>query len=124
MPNVIALFDDAKRLETAEAALAGIHDDTSVVRVFRASEPAAGRSEAPRTRDGQSHVVSQQGEVAATGAPTGSAADFELDAFGDVGEFFWRAHAQGSHLMVLDVEDPERTRRVLEEAGAERVHAL
>lgn len=124
MPNVIALFDDAKRLEAAEAALADTHDENTVVRVFRASQPAASRSDPPRTRDGQAHVVSQQGEVAGTGAPAGSAADFELDAFGEVGDFFWRAHEQGSHLMVLDVEDPERTRRTLQEAGAERVHAL
>ena len=124
MPNMLALFDDAKSLEEAEAALEGIQAGDDVVRVFRAGEPAAARSATPRTREADAHVVSQQGELAATGAPTGSAADLGIDAFGEAGEYFWRAHEEGAHLMVLDVAEPERAERALREAGAQRVHAI
>ena len=124
MPNVIALFDDAERLEEAQDALAKIHADDDVIKVFRGHRPAAATSEKPSDDQGEAHVVSQQGEVAATGSPAGSAQDLGLEPFGEVGTYFWRAHQDGAHLMVLDVEQPEKAEQVLKDAGAERVHAI
>ena len=124
MPNVIALFDDAERLEEAQEALAEIHADDDVVEVFRGPQPAAAVSDKPSERQGEQRVVSQQGEVAATGSPTGSAQDLGLEPFGEVGEYFWQAHQEGAHLMVLDVAEPEKTLQALQDAGAERVHAI
>ena len=124
MPNVIALFDDAERLETAQDALADIHAEDDVIKVFRGHQPASAISDKPSEDQGDARVVSQQGEVAATGSPSGSAQDLGLEPFGEVGAYFWRAHQDGAHLMVLEVENPERAQQVLEEAGAERVHAL
>lgn len=124
MPNVLALFDDAQALENAQRQLEQIQADDDVVRVFRAASPEASRSPGPKRREEQAHVVSQQGEVAATGAPTGSAADLGLDAFGEAGGYFWRAHQEGAHLMVLDVEDPDATGRALRKAGAQRIHTI
>lgn len=122
MPNVLALFDDAKQVERAQAALedAGAADD--VVRVFLAPEPTTELDESASARDAEANVVSQQGEVAAVGAPTGSAADLDLDALGEVGQYFWRAHQEGAHLMVLDVADPQDAAQRLDDAGAQRVH--
>ena len=124
MPNVIALFDDAERLEDAQDALAELRADDDVIQVFRGHQPAAAISEAPSERQGEARVVSQQGEVAATGSPSGAAQDLGLEPFGEVGEYFWRAHQDGAHLMILDVAEPERVQRALEDAGAERVHAV
>ena len=124
MPNVIALFDDAARLEDAQDALAEIHAADDVVKVFRGHAPAAAISEKPSERQGEARVVSQQGEVAATGSPSGAAQDLGLEPFGEVGEYFWRAHQDGAHLMVLDVAEPEKTVQALQDAGAERVHAV
>lgn len=124
MPNVIALFDDAQRLEEAQDALAEIHAEDDVVEVFRGPYPAAAKSEKPSHRQGEARVVSQQGEVAATGSPAGAAADLGLEPFGEAGEYFWRAHQEGAHLMVLDVAEPERAQEVLQQAGAQRVHAI
>ena len=108
----------------SSSALGEIHADEDVVKVFRGHRPAAAISEKPSEDRGGARVVSQQGEVAATGSPSGSAQDLGLEPFGEVGEYFWRAHQDGAHLMVLDVEDPEKTRKVLHDAGAERVHAV
>lgn len=124
MPNVLALFDDAEKLESAKAALDEIGADDDIVRVFRGHEPAAARAESPSTRKAEERVVSQQGEVAAVGAPTGSAADLGLEPFGEVGEYFWRAHQEGAHLMVLDVVDADAAVETLENSGAQRVHAV
>lgn len=124
MPNVLALFDDAQRLEEAEAALAGHGADDDVVRVFRAQTPTADRSKKPSTRQSEERVVSQQGEVAMVGSPAGSAADLGLEPFGEAGEYFWRAHQDGAHLMVLDVDEPERAAETLDQAGAQRVHTV
>lgn len=116
--NVIAVFDDAGALERAlhELDAAGLGD-----RVRHVDAQRRGAGAAPATRE--LHVVDQQGEMAHAGAPTGSVPDLDLSPFGEAAVFFEQAREEGGKLLTLTADDPERVVRLLEGAGAARVHA-
>lgn len=115
MAHVIALFDSELELEDAEEALqkAGLNED--IVRVVDSSS---------RWNLEGTPIVPATGGRLATGSVFAAAFSGARERYGlgdEEAEFLDGALQDGGSLLILETDDPERTRTVLRDMDAQQV---